>query len=123
MVDTLARVEGEGFFTLVDRMKDMIISGGENIYPKEVELALAAHPAVREVAVFGAPDELYGEKVCAAVAFFPGQAASVEELTAFCRERLAGYKLPRRIAVMDALPRNASDKVQKHVLKTAPEFA
>jgi acyl-CoA synthetase (AMP-forming)/AMP-acid ligase II len=113
----LARVEPEGFFTLVDRRKDLIISGGENIYPKEVEIILAAHPAVREVSVFGVAHELYGESVCAAVSFFPGQAASSENLIAFCKGKIAGYKIPRRIEILAALPRNASDKVQKGVLK------
>ncbi len=115
----LARVDPGGLFTLVDRRKDVIISGGENIYPKEVENVLAAHPAVREVAVFGIPDERYGETVCAAVAFFPGQSATTEELQAFCKERLASYKQPRKIDVHEALPRNSSDKVQKTVLRAA----
>jgi acyl-CoA synthetase (AMP-forming)/AMP-acid ligase II len=113
----LARVEPEGFFTLVDRRKDLIISGGENIYPKEVENVLADHPAVREVAVFGLAHELYGESVCAAVSLFPGQAAGADELIAFCRGKIAGYKIPRRVEIVSALPRNASDKVQKGVLK------
>jgi len=115
----LARRDSETHFTIVDRLKDMIISGGENIYPKEVESVLAAHPAVREVAVFGIPDELYGEAVCAAVAFFPGKSASVAELEALCREKLAGYKRPRRIDIHDNLPKNSSDKIQKTVLRAA----
>ncbi|MGH8261651.1 MAG: class I adenylate-forming enzyme family protein [Steroidobacteraceae bacterium] len=114
----LARVEPEGFFTLVDRRKDVIISGGENIYPKEVENALAAHPAVREVAVFGLPDPLYGESVCAAVVLWPGKAASAGELEQHCRTQLASYKRPRRVEFLDALPRNASDKVQKRMLRS-----
>jgi acyl-CoA synthetase (AMP-forming)/AMP-acid ligase II len=113
----LARVEPEGFFTLVDRRKDLIISGGENIYPKEVENVLAAHPAVREVAVFGLPHDLYGESVCAAASLFPGQTVGPDELIAFCRGRIAGYKIPRRVEIVSALPRNASDKVQKGVLR------
>ena len=113
----LARVEPDGLFTLVDRIKDVIISGGENIYPKEVEAVLSTHPAVREVAVFGIPDERYGESVCAAVAFWPGRSAAPEELEAHCRAELAAYKRPRRIEVHEALPRNASDKVQKAQLR------
>jgi fatty-acyl-CoA synthase len=113
----LARVEPEGFFTLVDRRKDLIISGGENIYPKEVENVLAAHPAVREVAVFGLTHELYGESVCAAVSLFPGQTTTAEDLVAFCRGKIAGYKSPRKVEILPALPRNASDKVQKGVLR------
>jgi fatty-acyl-CoA synthase len=115
----LARRDSETHFTIVDRLKDVIISGGENIYPKEVENALSAHPAVREVAVFGIPDELYGEAVCAAVAFFPGMSAGIDELEAFCRERLAGYKRPRKIDVHDNLPKNSSDKIQKTLLRAA----
>lgn len=114
----LARVEPEGFFTLVDRRKDVIVSGGENIYPKEVENALAAHPAVREVAVFGVPDPLYGESVCAAVVLWPGSTASAADLEEHCRARLASYKRPRRVEFLEALPRNASDKVQKRILRT-----
>ena len=95
----------------------MIISGGENIYPVEVERVLAEHPAIREVAVLGVADPLYGQSVCAAVVFRPGAQASLEELDGFCRSRLAGYKRPRRYEVLDALPRNASDKVQKHRLR------
>ena len=113
----LARVEPEGFFTLVDRRKDVIISGGENIYPKEVENVLATHPAVREVAVFGLPDPLYGESVCAAVVLWPQTQASGEELESHCRAHLASYKRPRRVEFLEALPRNASDKVQKRILR------
>ncbi len=113
----LARVEPEGFFTLVDRRKDVIISGGENIYPKEVENVLATHPAVREVAVFGVPHPLYGETVCAAVALWPDRTATAEQIEEHCKERLASYKRPRRVEFLDALPRNASDKVQKRILR------
>ena len=113
----LARRDEGGLFTLVDRRKDVIISGGENIYPKEVETVLSAHPALREVAVFGIPDERYGETVCAAVSFQPGQSATLEDLAAFCAGKLASYKRPRKLDVLEALPRNASDKVQKGVLR------
>jgi fatty-acyl-CoA synthase len=113
----LARVEPEGFFTLVDRRNDVIVSGGENIYPKEVENALATHPAVREAAVFGIPHPLYGQTVCAAIILWPGRSATAGEIEEHCRGRLAGYKRPRRVEFLDALPRNASDKVQKTVLR------
>ncbi|MFO1409283.1 MAG: AMP-binding protein [Steroidobacteraceae bacterium] len=118
----LARVEPEGFITLVDRIKEMINSGGENIYPKEIELVLATHPAVQEVAVFGIPDPHYGEAPCAAVAFKPGMSATAEELLALCEKQLARYKRPKKIEFHAALPRNASDKIQKQVLK-APHWA
>ncbi|MCC6203195.1 MAG: AMP-binding protein [Gammaproteobacteria bacterium] len=113
----LARVERNGYFTVIDRLKEIIISGGENIYPKEVENVIAAHPAVREVAVFGLPDPLYGETVCAALACWPGKSTSAEEITQLCREQLAAYKRPRRIEFVEALPRNASDKIQKNLLR------
>ena len=113
----LARVEPEGFFTLVDRRNDVIVSGGENIYPKEIENALATHPAIREVAVFGLPDPLYGESVCAAVVLWPDRTATAAEIESHCKERLAAYKRPRRVEFLEALPRNASDKVQKRALK------
>jgi fatty-acyl-CoA synthase len=113
----LARVEPEGFFTLVDRRTDVIISGGENIYPKEIENLIATHPAVREVAVFGVPDERYGEVVCAAVELGQGRTATAEEIIAFCVAGLASYKRPRRVEFHASLPRNASDKVQKAVLR------
>ena len=114
----LARVEPGGLFTVVDRMKDVIISGGENIYPKEVENVLSNHPAVREVAVFGIPDDHYGETVCAAVSFRPDRSATAEELQAFCAEHIAAYKRPRKIDIHPGgLPRNSSDKIQKPLLR------
>ena len=114
----LARAGPDGLFTLVDRMKDVIISGGENIYPKEVENVLSTHPAVREVAVFGIPDERYGETVCAAVSFQPDASATTEELQAFCAQRIAAYKRPRKIDIHPGgLPRNSSDKIQKPLLR------
>lgn len=117
----LARVEEEGLFTLVGGIKDVINSGGENIYPKEVETLIASHPAVREVAVFGIPDERYGETVCAALALRPGMTASAEQIEEFCAEHLARFKRPRRIEFHDALPRNASDKIVKTALR-APHW-
>ena len=113
----LARQEPDGLFTVVDRRKDVIISGGENVYPKEVENVLAAHPAVREVAVFGSAEPLFGQSVCAAVSLVSGKTATSDELIEFCRPRLAGYKIPRQFDFLDALPRNASDKVRKDLLR------
>jgi len=113
----LARVEEEGFFTVIDRRSDLIISGGENIYPREVEIVLAEHPAVREVAVYGIPHELYGQSVHAAVALWSGHAVEEQELIEFCRARIAAFKCPRRIEFHDNLPRNASDKIQKNILR------
>ncbi|HSW27241.1 MAG TPA: AMP-binding protein, partial [Burkholderiaceae bacterium] len=117
----LARVEVDGVFTIVDRLKDVIISGGENIYPGEIEATIAAHPAVAEVAVFGVPDQAYGESPCAAVVLRAGHHAGADMLDAWCVQHLARYKRPRRFEFHAALPRNASGKVLKTVLR-APHW-
>jgi len=113
----VARVEGKGYFTIVDRLKDMIISGAENIYPKEIEDVLTRHPAVMEAAVFGIPDEVYGEAVCAAVVSKPGHKLEPHELIEFCAAKLAGYKKPKHVEFVSELPKNANGKVTKHVLR------
>ena len=113
-----ARREPDGYCTVIGRIKEMILSGGEHIYPTEVERVLSEHPAVREVAVLGLPDPLFGESVFAALAFKPGMQASIDELDKLCRSKLAGYKKPKRYEIMDALPRNASDKVVKAELRS-----
>jgi fatty-acyl-CoA synthase len=113
----LARNEGHGYFTIVDRMKDMIISGAENIYPKEVEDTIIAHPSVLEVAVFGIPDEIYGEAVCAAVVIKEDQKLSQEEVVGFCTERLSSYKKPKKVIFLNELPKNPSGKVTKNTLR------
>ena len=108
----------DGYYTITGRAKELIISGGYNIYPREVEEALLAHPAVAECAVFGLPDAEFGERVAAAIV--PRDLAAPpapEDLDAFCRERLAAYKRPRTIRIVASLPRNAMGKVQKHVLR------
>ena len=115
----LARREGGGYFTLVGRVEELIISGGENIHATEVEHVLASHQAVREVAVFGVPDESYGELVHAAVVLHAGGGADEAALDAHCRAQLAAYKRPRRYHFLDVLPRNASDKVRKTELRQA----
>jgi acyl-CoA synthetase (AMP-forming)/AMP-acid ligase II len=114
----LATVDEEGYLYLAGRKKELIISGGENIYPAEVEQALFAHPAVLEVAVFGLPDAVWGERVAAAIVLRPGCALTVDDVTEFCRVRLAGYKRPRTVCFVEALPRNATGKVLKHVLRS-----
>ncbi|HJP20261.1 MAG TPA: long-chain-fatty-acid--CoA ligase [Alphaproteobacteria bacterium] len=113
----LARREEDGYFTVVDRLRDLIISGAENVYPKEIEDVVAAHPAVAEVAVFGVPDEIYGEAVCAAVALKDGSEVAPGDIVAFCAERLAGYKKPKNIEFHTELPKNAMGKVTKNVLR------
>ncbi len=110
-------VDDEGFFTIVDRWKDMYVSGGENVYPAEVENVLYRHPAVAEAAVIGVPDARWGEVGCAIIACKNGAAASEAELLAHCAGVLARYKIPRRVVFLDALPRNAVGKVHKPTLR------
>lgn len=106
-------LDDEGYVTIVDRVKDMYISGGENVYPAEVEKVLAAHPAVAEAAVIGVPDERWGEAGRAIVVLRPGMEATAEEIRAFCAERLARFKIPASVVFGDALPRNATGKLLK----------
>ncbi|HSB07302.1 MAG TPA: long-chain-fatty-acid--CoA ligase [Thermodesulfobacteriota bacterium] len=115
--EDLARVEGSGYFTIVDRLRDMIISGAENIYPKEIEDVISRHPGVREVAVFGIPDEIYGESVCAVVVRKEGHSLDQEEIINFCASRLSSYKKPKRVDFIGEIPKNASGKVTKNVLR------
>lgn len=110
-------LDAEGFLFIRDRIKDMVVSGGENIYPREVENALFEHPDIVDAAVIGVPDEKYGEALLAVIVPREGQTPVAEDVIAFCRMRLGGYKVPRRIAIADELPRNASGKVLKQVLR------
>ena len=112
-------VDEEGFLFLCDRLKDMVISGGENVYPAEVESVLFGHPAIAEIAVIGAPDPRWGERVVAVVALKPGASLSLEELRAWGGEQLARYKLPRELRLVEALPRNPTGKVLKNRLREA----
>ena len=107
----------EGLLFIHDRIKDMIVSGGENIYPAEVENLLLSHPAVADCAVIGVPDDTWGEAVKACVVLEPGAAADAEQIVTFLRERLAHFKCPRSIDFMDTLPRNPSGKLLKRVLR------
>jgi fatty-acyl-CoA synthase len=111
------RIDEDGFVFISDRVKDMIISGGENIYPAEVEDALFDHPAVAEVAIIGTADDRWGESVCAVVVTKPGAAVELEQLRSHAAERIGRYKLPRRLELLDALPRNATGKVLKTELR------
>ncbi len=110
-------LDEEGFLYIYDRVKDMIISGGENIYPAEVESALFGHPAIADVAVIGVPDERWGESVKAVVVTRPGHEVTAAELIAYARERIAGYKVPRSIDFVATLPRNPSGKILKRELR------
>jgi long-chain acyl-CoA synthetase len=112
-------MDEEGFLFLVDRSKDMIVTGGENVYSTEVEEVLYRHPAVLEAAVFGIPDEKWGEAVHAVVVPRPGGAKpTAAELIAFCRERIAGYKVPKAIELRgEPLPKSGPGKVLKRELR------
>jgi fatty-acyl-CoA synthase len=115
----LVHRDAEGFYTIVDRIKDMYISGGENVSPTEVEAALRLHPAVEQAAVIGVPDERWGEVGKAFVVRRTGVACDAEELTAHCRQRLARFKIPKEIAFVDALPYNAMNKIRRFSLRDA----
>jgi len=113
----LAVMDEEGYITLVDRKKDMIITGGENVYSKEVEDAVYEHPNVQEVAIIGIPDSRWGETVMAVVAPKQGKTLDIDELRTFLKPRIADYKIPRLLEVIPALPKNVSGKVLKYKLR------
>ena len=110
-------LDDDGYLYLHDRIKDMVVSGGENIYPAEVENVLLAHPAVADAAVIGVPDDTWGETIKAIVVAAPGAEVDGPEVIAFCRERLAHYKCPTSLELTDALPRNPSGKILKRQLR------
>jgi acyl-CoA synthetase (AMP-forming)/AMP-acid ligase II len=113
----LGVVDEAGFLTLVDRSDDVIITGGFNVYPREVELVLEAHPAVAEAGVAAVPHARWGQGVGAWVVCRPGATVREGELVDFCRERLAGYKKPVRVAFVDTLPRNSTGKLLRRALR------
>ncbi|MEV0688126.1 long-chain fatty acid--CoA ligase [Nocardia sp. NPDC050378] len=113
----IGRLDEQGRLTLLDRSKDVIISGGTNIYPREVEDALLAHPDVDEVVVFGEPDALWGESVTAAVVRRPGSAVDEADLVEWCRRRIASFKKPKRVVFCDSLPTNAYGKVLRREIR------
>ena len=119
-VGDIGRRDEEGFIRLVDRKSNMIISGGENVYPSEVEAVIATHPAVHEIAIIGLPDEKWGETVHAVVVLKPNAAPDADSFTAFCRKKLAGYKRPRAYSFLhdDEVPRTATGKVLHRKLRT-----
>jgi len=113
----IGHIDADGFLYIADRVKDMVISGGENVYPAEVESVLFDHPGVADVAVIGLPDERWGEAVVAVIAPHTGVTVTLEELREFAGERLARYKLPTRVEVVEILPRNPAGKVLKFELR------
>ncbi|VWX61865.1 conserved hypothetical protein [Burkholderiales bacterium 8X] len=114
----MATLDERGYLTIVDRKKDLIISGGANISSREVEEVLYWHPAIREASVIGKPDEEWGELPHAFVSLHPGRTVGSEELVAFCRERLSGYKCPRTVDIIEELPKNGLGKILKAELRT-----
>jgi long-chain acyl-CoA synthetase len=118
----LARVDEDGYFFIVERKKEMIIRGGFNVYPREIEEVLYEHPAVLEAAVIGFPDEAMGEEVAAAIVLRPGHAVSADEIRGFVRGRLAAYKYPRHVWFADELPKGSTGKLLKREIST-PDFA
>jgi fatty-acyl-CoA synthase len=113
----LATMDDEGYLNIVGRIKDMIIRGGENVYPREIEEFLYSHPKVQDVQVIGVPDERYGEEVMAWIVLREGQAAEVEEIRDYCRGKIAHYKIPRYVRFVQGFPMTVTGKVQKFVMR------
>jgi fatty-acyl-CoA synthase len=117
----LATIDEEGFCNIVGRIKDLVIRGGENVYPREVEEFLYTHPAIQDVQVFGVPDERYGEEVCAWVKLRPGATLTEAELQDFCRGRIAHQKVPRYVRFVEDFPMTVTGKMQKYLMREAME--
>jgi fatty-acyl-CoA synthase len=113
----LATIDAEGYCRIVGRSKDMVIRGGENIYPREVEEFLFRHPKIQDVQCVGVPDAKYGEELCACIILRAGMRSSVEEIREFCRGKIAHYKVPRYVRFVDSFPMTVTGKVQKFVLR------
>jgi fatty-acyl-CoA synthase len=113
----LATIDAEGYCNIVGRIKDMVIRGGENVYPREIEEFLYRHPKIQDVQVIGVPDDRYGEEICAWIKLRPGVSASEEEIRAFCRDQIAHYKVPRYIKFVDEFPMTVTGKIQKFVMR------
>jgi long-chain acyl-CoA synthetase len=110
--------DAAGYFYILDRLKDMIVTGGENVYCGEVEAVIYEHPAIREAAVFGIPDPQWGELVMACVVLAPGKSLTADDLIAHCRQSLANYKVPRRVEFSEIeLPKSGSGKILKRILR------
>jgi fatty-acyl-CoA synthase len=113
----LATIDAEGYCNIVGRVKDMLIRGGENVYPREIEEFLFRHPKVAQVQVFGVPDAKYGEEVCAWIVLKPGEAATEDEIKTFCEDKIAHYKVPRYVRFVNELPMTVTGKAQKFVMR------
>jgi fatty-acyl-CoA synthase len=115
----LATIDDEGYCNIVGRIKDMVIRGGENVYPREVEEFLYRHPKIQDVQVIGVPDPHYGEELCAWIRLYDGETACGEEIRAFCQGQIAHYKIPRHVKFVDAFPMTVTGKVQKFLMREA----
>lgn len=113
----LAVIDDEGYCNIVGRMKDVIIRGGENIYPREVEEFLFQHPAIKDVQIVGVPDEKYGEAVCAWIILHEGEALTLADLHAFCEGQIAHYKIPQFMKLVDQFPLTVTGKIQKFIIR------
>ena len=115
----LATIDKEGYCRIVGRLKDMLIRGGENIYPREIEEFLFSHPHIQEAQVFGVPDEKYGEEVCAWIVLKKSVDMTEDQVREFCRDRIAHYKIPRYIRFKPELPMTVTGKPQKYIMRDA----
>ena len=113
----LATMDAEGYINIVGRIKDLVIRGGENIYPREIEEFLYTHPKISDVQVIGVPDPKYGEEICAWVRLKAGEQETAEEIREFCRGKIAHFKIPRYIQFVDAFPMTITGKIQKFVMR------
>jgi fatty-acyl-CoA synthase len=113
----LATIDAEGYCAIVGRIKDMVIRGGENVYPREIEEFLYRHPKISDVQVFGVPDAKYGEEICAWVKLREGEEMTAEEVVAFCRGEIAHYKVPRYVKFVEAFPMTVTGKMQKFLMR------
>jgi fatty-acyl-CoA synthase len=113
----LATIDAEGYCNIVGRIKDMVIRGGENVYPREIEEFLYRHPKIQDVQVIGIPDPRYGEELCAWIRLRDGEAASSEEIRSFCQGQIAHYKIPRYVKFVDGFPMTVTGKIQKFLMR------
>jgi fatty-acyl-CoA synthase len=113
----LAVMDDDGYVNIVGRIKDMVIRGGENVYPREIEEFLYTHPDVADVQVIGVPDERYGEQICAWVVLKEGASVDEEELREFCRGKIAHYKIPHYVRFVDSFPMTITGKIQKFKMR------
>jgi len=113
----MATIDAEGYCNIVGRIKDMVIRGGENVYPREIEEYLYRHPRIQDVQVFGVPDDKYGEELCAWIILNEGDAIDEEDIRAFCRGQIAHYKIPRYIRFVEAFPMTVTGKIQKFIMR------